>query len=545
MMKASELKTFAREAAAIVARDKDVAAFEIYCASGDNRIARLNYTSDITCRGVEELKSHAAEGFQIRIIMKHNPHEVGAAYEAGDFSADAIRAVLARAHRATIVDPHFAGFPSEPRKLAASKTEKSDLARASDASLVEAAWSILRGAIGAFARQHPLRRGTTPARSHGKRRTAPSPPRENAGEKNEKERQQERAAGGDWGFVLGGDVSIYRDRIAITNSNFADIRTDESAYFSSSVTALIESLDAKGTASAVGRTVSDLRKVAARLGREATSRALGMHHGVRPEPKNYRVVFGPQPVAEIINYMLLGSLTTGAFHAASSAYHGKFGTEVMDAHLSLADDPTMRSGAVIRAITCEGIPAKRVDLIRDGKLVGLMSNFYDSYRLATDEERAEKLGIAADATPMFPALNGYRLGEGGGRRFDQSPGSSGTNIVMKARAGLDDDAVIRKVRDGLYVGRVWYTYPINGQRAGDFTCTVSGDSYVIRNGRLAEPIAPNALRINSNIENVFRGIIAAGKRSHAAIVWGSSESFHVPALACESITVAAVAKVGA
>ncbi len=507
MIKASELKSFAREAAAIVARNKDVAQFEIYCVSGDNRIARLNYTSDIPCRGVEELKSHSADGFQIRIVTKRDAHEVGTAYEAGDFSTDAIRAVLKRAQQNTIVDPHFSGFPTEPRKLPATKIEKSDLARASDASLVDAAWSTLRGAIGALAKSDVA--------------TRPHP-----------------------ALVLGGDVSIYCDRIALANSNFSDIRTDESAHFSSSVTALIESLNAKGTASAVGRSVADMKRVAARLGREAAGRALGMHHGVRPEAQSYRVVLGPQPVAEIINYMILGSLTTGSFHAASSAYHGKFGTDVMDKRLSLFDDPVMRSGAVIRAITCEGIPAKRIDLIREGKLVGLLSNFYDSHRLATDDERTEKLGMPAEKVPVFPALNGYRLGEGGGRRFDQSPGSSGTNIVMKARGGIDDDAVIRKVRDGLYIGRVWYTYPINGQRAGDFTCTVSGDSYVIRNGRLAEPIAPNALRINSNIENVFRGMIAAGKRSHAAIVWGSSESFHVPALACEGITVAMVGQGG-
>src|SRR5277367_1047903 len=125
MIKASELKSFAREAAAIVARDKNVAQFEIYCASGDNRIARLNYTSDIPCRGVEELKSHAADGFQIRIVNRRNEHEVGTAYEAGDFSKDAIRAVLARAHQTTIVDPHFSGFPAEPRKLAAPRREKS------------------------------------------------------------------------------------------------------------------------------------------------------------------------------------------------------------------------------------------------------------------------------------------------------------------------------------------------------------------------------------------------------------------------------------
>jgi len=510
MIRASELKRFAREAAAIVARDKDVAQFEIYCASGDNRIARLNYTSDIPCRGVEELKSHSADGFQIRIVAKRNAHEVGTAYEAGDFSAEAIRTVLARAHRATIVDRHFPGFPSEPRKRATTKPEKGDLARASDASLVDAAWSILRGAIGAFAHR--------------------------------KQPREDKIAHP--GLVVGGDVSVFRDRIAIANSNFDDIRSDESAHFSTSVTALIESLDAKGTASAVGRSVADMRQVGARLGREAAGRALRMHHGVRPEGKIYRVVLGPQPVAEIINYMILGSLTTGAFHAASSAYHGKFGAEVMDRRLSLWDDPILRTGAVIRTITCEGIRAKRVDMIRDGKLVGLMSNFYDSHRLATDDERAEKLGIPADKAPMFPPLNGYRLGEGGGRRFDQSPGSSGTNIVMKARDGVDDDAVIRKVRDGLYIGRVWYTYPINGQRAGDFTCTVSGDSYVIRGGRLAEPIAPNALRINSNIENVFRAIIAAGKRSHSAIVWGSSETFHVPAIACDGIAVAVVGKGG-
>ena len=212
----------------------------------------------------------------------------------------------------------------------------------------------------------------------------------------------------------------------------------------------------------------------------------------------------------------------------------------MDKRLSLWDDPVMRTGALIRAITCEGIPVKRVDLIREGKLVGLMSNFYDSHRLATDEERAEKLGIPADKISMFPPLNGYRLGEGGGRRFDQSPGSSGTNIVMKAREGLDDDAMIRKVRDGLYIGRVWYTYPINGQRAGDFTCTVSGDSYLIRDGKLAAPLAPNCLRINANIAQIFARPLAVGRKSAPAIVWGAPEAYFVPPIAVDGVTLGAV-----
>ena len=58
------LKSFTREATGILAREKDLASYEIYCASAEHRIARLNYTSDIPSRGLEEFKSLHADGFQ-------------------------------------------------------------------------------------------------------------------------------------------------------------------------------------------------------------------------------------------------------------------------------------------------------------------------------------------------------------------------------------------------------------------------------------------------------------------------------------------------
>ena len=63
----AELKKFASAVAAIVARDQDVAQYEVYCASADHRIARIAYTSDIACRGLEEMKSIGADGFQMRL----------------------------------------------------------------------------------------------------------------------------------------------------------------------------------------------------------------------------------------------------------------------------------------------------------------------------------------------------------------------------------------------------------------------------------------------------------------------------------------------
>ncbi|MGH7923376.1 MAG: metallopeptidase TldD-related protein [Candidatus Binatus sp.] len=505
MRSLADLKSFMREAARILAREKDLASYEIYCATAEHRIARLAYTSDIPSRGLEEFKSIQADGFQLRVAMRRDPHEVGAAFEAGDFSADSIRDAIRRARSAAVVDPHFPGFPSASLDRKFARSEKSDLAKAGDGALAAAAWDVLDGALTAFAK-HPA---------------------------NSRTEQP--------GLIIGGDVSVIRDRIAIFNSNFAEVRTDESAHFNASVTSIIESLDAKGTASALGDSTAAMRRDARALGRDAVRRALALSHGVRPAAGKFRVVLGPQPVAEILNYMVMGSLTTGSFHAASSAYHAKFGAAVMDSRLSLADDPAFRAGAMRRRVTCEGIPTRCVELIRDGKLVSLLSNFYDTHRLLTDEHRGEKLGADAPAKLDFPPLSGYRLGEGGGRRFDASPGSDGTNVVIRARGGISERGLLRAVGDGIYVGRIWYTYPINGQRAGDFTCTVTGDSYIVRNGELAEPLAPNCLRINANIAQVFEHTLAVGSRPRPATVWGSPEAYYVPAIACDSIALAEVA----
>ncbi len=501
------MKGFVSAAGKLIARERDLAAFEIYCASTEQRVARLNYTSDIPSRGVEEFKALKADGFALRIVTRRDAHETGYASSAGDLNLEAVRDALARARRATIVDPHFPGLPEPKEKPeGASSSAANDLMRATDAQLAAAAWNIVSGAVQEFATREPSK--------------SPHP-----------------------GLIVGGDISMARDRIAIGGSNFDRIRTDESAHFVASVATLIESLGSKGTATAVGRSRAEMRESASRLGRNAVARAIALKNGERPQAGVYRVIFGPQPVAELLNYMVMPSLTTGAFQAASSAYHGRFGMVVMDPRLSLFDDPQTKLGPLRRRITCEGLPAGRTELVRDGRIVGLLSNHYDTHRLQTDEHRDEKLGAAAVGKTLdFPPRSAYRLGEGPVRRFDAHPGVTGTNVMMKARGGLDEKKLIAMVGDGIYIGRVWYTYPINGQRAGDFTCTVSGDSYVIRGGKLAAPLSPNSLRVNANIAEVFARPFAAGRRTQAAVVWGAPEAYFVPAIAAERISLAAVAE---
>ncbi|HEY2524493.1 MAG TPA: metallopeptidase TldD-related protein [Candidatus Binataceae bacterium] len=506
MRETAELKKFVREARAMLARERDLAEYEVYCVSAEHRVARIAYTSDIGSRGIEELKSHVADGFTLRIVMRRDAREVGIASEAADLTIEALRTALERARRAALVDPDFPGLPRLPRKLApgGAGAAAGGLMRVGDGALVESAWQIVGGALEAFANAPALASRSRP------------------------------------GLVLGGDISLMRDRMALAGSNFDDVRSEAGAHFTCMVTALVESLGAKGTASALGTTPGAMRAAAARAGRDAVARALALGGGERPSGGIYRVVFGPQPIAEILNYMVIPSLSTGAVHAASTAYHGRFGAQVMDQRLTLVDDPAAARGAIRRRLTCEGLPARRTVMIRDGRLTGLLSNFYDSHRLATDEHRAEKLGPLGAAQTSFPPQSGYRLGESAVRRFDAIPGSAATNVILRAHGGVSERELIRAVGEGLYVGRVWYTYPINGQRAGDFTCTVSGDSYLIRNGVLAAPLAPNALRINANLEQVFAHPIGVGSRTEPALVWGAPEAYYTSAIAAGQIPFAAI-----
>jgi predicted Zn-dependent protease len=507
MRTVNELKKFARQAQRILAHEPDLAAYELYCSTSEHKVVRLNYTSDISSRGIEEFKSLDTEGFALRIVTTRDPHETGYASIAGEFGSAALREALNRARQALIVDPHFPGFPRIPPHLAESAAcgiVNSDLFNSTDAALVASGWQIIYSAIGEFKQQAPLKLAHP-------------------------------------GLVLGGDISLIRDRVVVTNSTAEEIQADECAHFVSSVTVLIESFDAKGTATAIGRSRAEMQQAGDLLGRAAVKRALELRHGERPDGGQYRVVLGPQPLAEILNYIVLPSLTTAAFQTANSVYQGRFGTEVMDPRLSLLDAPQTEQSPLIRRVTCEGLPPRKTELIRDGRLVGLLSSFYDTNRLMNDRELDEKLGPAfLYSRSEFPPHSAYRLGEGMARRFDAPPRATPTNVIMTTRNGVDDNDLRAAVGDGLYIGRVWYTYPINGQRAGDVTCTISGDSYVIRDGKFLAPLAPNCLRLNANIDQIFRYPLAVGSKPQPAVIWGVPEIYFVPAIAVKELNLTAV-----
>ena len=121
------------------------------------------------------------------------------------------------------------------------------------------------------------------------------------------------------------------------------------------------------------------------------------------------------------------------------------------------------------------------------------------------------------------------------------PSTSACNVVIEGSRPVTFEELIREVKDGLYIGRIWYTYPINGPSAGDFTCTVVADSYIIRDGRITAPLKPNVIRINDNIATFLNNVVGVTKDAKGTIVWAADEVVYAPEVAVSGVRVDAIA----
>ncbi len=501
------------EGLALLRGMEDVAEAEIFVAANATLVARIHFTSHIPCNGVEEPKSLEAVGLGVQAVFRApDGLRVGFGSEPNDLTPEGVRRAVAKARQAAVADPEFTSLAhpgKERRRL--RRYHDPALLHLSDGDLVEAGWKVITRGLHVFTRSPVLT--------------------EMAGSDEGMARL---------GLILSGDVTILQERIAIASTHLPEAQTDESTIILSAITAMVEAADAKGSGWSTG---TRLAEFTGESGAEAAENAIRAIGGQRVSSGRYRVIFGKQPVADLLNNLVLPCLTAGSFYAEISAFRGRLGRRVASPLLSLSDHGALRGATASKGITCEGLPTGKTRLIQRGRLVGLLANFYEQQRLLKDPRATAKLGRDPRSVPKaLVPRNGFRFGEGGGRRFEAPPGVSPTNVILESHQSVSLEQLLARVGDGLYIGRIWYTYPINGLRAGDFTCTVVGDSFLIRDGRLAAPIQANAIRINDNVLRVLRGIIGVTGDRRETTVWAADEVFHAAEIAVEDVRLDAMAE---
>jgi PmbA protein len=509
---AADLARTAQAALEFVQSQPGVREAEVFVAANACLLTRLCYTSHIPSNGVEEPKSSESHGLGLQVVFDgpEGPR-VGFGSEPSDLSARGAERALARARTAAIRDPHFVSLP-RPGALARTLFDYHDprLMALDDAGLVEAGWTIVRGALRTF--MTSARLGELAGGEEGLRAL---------------------------GLIVGGDVTIVQERVAIASTHLPGIETDESTLITAFVTAMVERYQAKGSGWSTGTRLDHFTDEA---GVEAAQNAIAAVDGRRVPSGRYTVILGRQPVTDLLNNLVVPALTAPAFYTSNTPFLGRLGQRVASPLLTIYDHGALPGLMGSKAITCEGLPTGRTDLIRDGVLVGCLSNWYESQRLLRDPALADKLGATgAAAEAALAPRNGFRFAEGGGRRFDSPPSIAASNVLVEGATTVTRDDLLHSVEDGLLIGRIWYTYPINGRRAGDFTCTVVGDSWVIRDGRPLAPLRPNTVRINDNIANILANVIGVTKDLKGTIVWAADEVVYAPEIAVRGVRVDEIA----
>jgi len=506
-VRTAELARAVEAALALLSTQPHVREAEVFAAASRTLLTRLNYTSHIPCNGVEEPKSTEMSGLGVQVVFESAAGPlIGFGAEPSDFGETGVRRALDKARRSAVGDPAFRSLPrpgAETRVL--SDYCDPHLFAIDDEQLVAAGWKVIAGGLGAFTASARLATLAGPD-----------------------------AALPGLGLILGGDVAVRQDSVAIASTHMPRAQTDESAYITSSVTAMVEAREAKGSGWTTGTRLDEFTDEA---GSEAAANAIAAIDGQRVPTGDYTVIFGRQPVADLLDNLVLPACHAGAFFASSTPFLGRLGRAVAVPELTIYDHGALPGLVGSRGITCEGLPTGRTDLIKDGALVGLLSHWYDSQRLLHDPAVATKLGAAGpSAARALVPRNGFRHGANG-RSFERRPGTAACNVVVESRRPVSLEDLVRAVGNGLYIGRIWYTYPINGLRAGDFTCTVVGDSFVIRDGRIAAPIRANAIRINDNIIRVLASVLGVTKDVKGTMVWGADEVVYAPELAVRGVHV--------
>lgn len=225
MISTAELAKAVEQALAYLKSAEQVTEAEVFAASNGNLLARLNYTSHIPCNGVEEPKSSESYGIGITAVFKTEAGiTVGFGSEPSDLSLDGVKRALEKARRGAVADPEFSSLPrptGERRKL--RRYHDSKLMKIRDEELVEVGWRVLRGSLKTFLNSPRLM--------------------ELAG-------AQDRIK--ELGLIVGGDVTIQQERIAIASTAMPEVQTDESTLIMAFITAMVEAKASKGSGCSAG-----------------------------------------------------------------------------------------------------------------------------------------------------------------------------------------------------------------------------------------------------------------------------------------------------
>jgi predicted Zn-dependent protease len=340
------------------------------------------------------------------------------------------------------------------------------------------------------------------------------------------------ALGGE-GLELAGSIIAVGSKVAVANSHGIALANEVDTFTVAQFT--VEQMEgpkaiSSGMGWSTGRRLSDLDAADAALQGAELAR-------LRPERSSvpegdYNVILGEHSVADVLDNLMGYSMDLGAIYMGMSwlptetkeLRSGKeapvplLGEEVAATGFSLYDDPTLENGILSHSHDDEGLPTRKVDIIKDGVYEDVIGTSYWSYLY--DRE---------------PTGSGIRRYTDPGRCASVPADAFGTNLVVPPGDMTLEEMVEASEGPTIYIPRTWYTYSTRYGSPG-FSSSNRATSFVVENGELV-PVAPNAFKLTGDITEIFRTIYGIGKEVKTATTWLVMHAPIVPMLASRGIRV--------
>jgi PmbA protein len=214
---------------------------------------------------------------------------------------------------------------------------------------------------------------------------------------------------------------------------------------------------------------------------DAAERAVRLLGATQPRSTRLPVVLDPLVTRSLLA-IIGGALSGEAIVKGRSMFVGRFRERVGASHVTLVDDPTDAAAFGASSHDAEGVPTRRVPLIVEGVLEGVLHNVSTARRAGT--------------TTTGSAVRGG---------YSSAPGT-GARALTLAPGRLSPEEIYATVGDALYVQSVSGLHSGTNPVSGDFS--VGAEGVMVRAGELAEPV--REVTIASTLPRMLHDIVEIG-----------------------------------
>ncbi|MFH0815631.1 MAG: TldD/PmbA family protein [Methanobacteriota archaeon] len=199
--------------------------------------------------------------------------------------------------------------------------------------------------------------------------------------------------------------------------------------------------------------------------------------------------------------------SASAVDAGMSFLKDKIGKTVGSKAITIIDDGTLPDGLASGCADDEGVPTRRTEIIKNGKLMTYLHN--------------------TSTAKKYEATNTANAGLIGPRP---------RNVVVPP-GDMSRDELLEGMRDGIVVTNVWYSR-FQNYATGDYSTIPRDAILLVKKGEIVGSV--KGVRISDNMERMLKGVSALGKVQKQVFWWemdmGGMPTF-VPDMVIEKVNV--------